>query len=827
MEETDNDLPNGFRVEFTKLESFCYFWNHLWTNDWIRKPKLQILDTILFTSGKPSCWLFTSQQTGEVMKKKSDRLESKKGIVESFKKKSQAFRGYKSVELRSKTAIVWFVRSDNSFCSFLVDEKELGSILHSELKEIVAIQVFMGGFVFKGNGVFYHKVTRLSSGVLSHQSYELIDSLTESVNSQFTNKTHKKLIVLESQSETLRNLGSYLSRYIEMTSPKGSEVEYLSFLVSFNSTWDPFLVGVRDLGLGKMPSSFFQRSEQNIFLNGVPPTIPLPNDPNNDRVLHRSFSSSSPVVVVPLGREQPQQQQQQITFPNNSNNPRHSIRIGSAHSHSSHSSDHHHRQPRKTVVRLSSTSQGDDSLSSSIVGDKNSHNTDLHHYSQHHHPLSVVPEDEIILQPALVTLKGEVNQVLAIPPPDLSQKPSYFKAGNEDYSLRRSSLVDQPPAFDDKKDPFLVTRPDLTSHGQGHGHHHHNNNKYNHNSLSNPSPISDHPHHHDRQINGSITEKQVKFSSKKKTGKKEREGIIPEEREETTEDQNSFSSQENNNNSQRPPLYRATVPKMMEELMTRTEPVSATTRPKTASSVRMDRGGRIRPLSANSSTKGAKNLLQQAQENRSHHYQTVTDGYHQRTTFIGGGIDTNNSSRPLSPTNNNNNINTNNRKDNNQVLSTTTRRPISAPHIADKRTRTKLYNATSNDDYEYNPNNRLDNSSLQTNDHYHDQYQDHDDQHHHSPPLSPSQAINRTATYDTIDTLNSIPGAAFWRPLPALSMSGGHGGACYGDFCWFQEQVSRFLYCFLFFEIISPSLSLSLISSVDNIPRNRLIIIMW
>jgi hypothetical protein len=559
MEESDNDLPNGFRVEFTKLESFCYFWNHLWTNDWIRKPKLQILDTILFSSGKPSCWLFTSQQTGEVMKKKSDRLDSKKGIVESFKKKSQAFRGYKSVELRSKIAIVWFVRSDKSFCSFLVDEKELGSILHSELEEIVAIQVFMGGFVFKGNGVFYHKVARLSSGVLSHQSYELIDSLNESANSQFTNKTNKKLIVLESQSETLRNLGSYLSRYIEMTSPKGSEVEYLSFLVSFNSTWDPFLVGVRDLGLGKMPSSFFQRYEQNIFLNGVPPTIPLPNDPNNDRVLHRSFSSSSPVV---------EREQQQITIPNNNsnNNPRHSIRIASAHSHSSHSSDHH-RQPRKTVVRLSSTSQGDDSLSSSVVGEKNNHNTDLHLHS-HHHPLSVVPEDEIILQPALVTLKGGVNQVLAIPPPDLSQKPSYFKAGNEDYSLRRSSLVDQPPAFDNKKDPFLVTRPDLMSHGHGHplghgqgqghsvppaihGHHHYKNN---HNNISNPSPTSDHPHHYDRQSTGSNTQKQVNFSSKKKIRKKEREGIVPEEGEETTEDQNSFSSQENNNNSQRPPM---------------------------------------------------------------------------------------------------------------------------------------------------------------------------------------------------------------------------------------------------------------------------------
>lgn len=117
----------GYRIEMNRLEGFSYFWNHLWTSDTIRKPKLQILDTILFANGEPCEWIFTSSQNGEIMRKKSERLDSIKTIIEHFKKKSNHFKGYKSVDLKNKIATIWYMKDDKkTLGSYLVSEKELG-----------------------------------------------------------------------------------------------------------------------------------------------------------------------------------------------------------------------------------------------------------------------------------------------------------------------------------------------------------------------------------------------------------------------------------------------------------------------------------------------------------------------------------------------------------------------------------------------------------------------------------------------------------------------------------------------------------------------------
>lgn len=90
------------------------------------------------------------------MKKRTERLSSDKLIVEAFASRSKALKGQKESTVRTKIAVVWYIQSSRAISSYLVDETELYSILRNKLTEIVAIQVFMGGYSYNGNGIFEH-----------------------------------------------------------------------------------------------------------------------------------------------------------------------------------------------------------------------------------------------------------------------------------------------------------------------------------------------------------------------------------------------------------------------------------------------------------------------------------------------------------------------------------------------------------------------------------------------------------------------------------------------------------------------------------------------
>jgi hypothetical protein len=92
------------------------------------------------------------------MKKRTERLSSAKSIVDAFSARSKALKGQKDHSLRHKIAVVWYVQSSYAISSYLVDEVELSTILQSHLIEIIAIQVFMGGYPFNGNGFFEHNM---------------------------------------------------------------------------------------------------------------------------------------------------------------------------------------------------------------------------------------------------------------------------------------------------------------------------------------------------------------------------------------------------------------------------------------------------------------------------------------------------------------------------------------------------------------------------------------------------------------------------------------------------------------------------------------------
>ena len=93
-----------------------------------------------------------------MLKKRPERLNSYKSIVDAFISRSKALKGHKEPAVKSKIAVVWYVQSNQTISSYLVDSMELQTILRSELVEVVAIQVFMGGYTFNGNGIFEHNM---------------------------------------------------------------------------------------------------------------------------------------------------------------------------------------------------------------------------------------------------------------------------------------------------------------------------------------------------------------------------------------------------------------------------------------------------------------------------------------------------------------------------------------------------------------------------------------------------------------------------------------------------------------------------------------------
>lgn len=253
------------------IESFCFYLKNLWTADATKRLRFRILDSVVYQDGRPHCWLFTSQKTGEIMRKKGERLQNVSEIVASFKHKSHAFKGYKESELRTKIAIVWFLRSERELSSYLVDEVELGRILSSHLPEIIATQVYIGGYHAKGNGIFAHKVWRLRSGQMKHQTYENIDSAIESNLSQFSAYS-KQLVVQDFQADILRSFAQTISRHIEHAA--SANLEFLHFQVVFDSSWNPYLIAVRDIIFMDAPQEFEEDRNRVIFVDGKVPTMP-------------------------------------------------------------------------------------------------------------------------------------------------------------------------------------------------------------------------------------------------------------------------------------------------------------------------------------------------------------------------------------------------------------------------------------------------------------------------------------------------------------------------------------------------------------------------
>ena len=117
-------------VELTEVESFSFLFRNLWTpdKDKARRCTVPILDTILFKDGCPFRWLFTSEETGEVLKKKAEKMTPGE-IIRVFKSRVNHYKGFKEHGLKSKIASIWYLTTSSHVSHQLVDEFVLLALL--------------------------------------------------------------------------------------------------------------------------------------------------------------------------------------------------------------------------------------------------------------------------------------------------------------------------------------------------------------------------------------------------------------------------------------------------------------------------------------------------------------------------------------------------------------------------------------------------------------------------------------------------------------------------------------------------------------------------
>jgi len=291
-------------VELSESESFSFLFTSLWeVESGLRRVVLNIPDTILYKEGVPHRWLFTSEQTGEVMKKKGDKLIPSE-IVRSFKNKSRSLRGFKDQNSKLCIATVWYMTSKSTMSSFLVDEVQLDSILgEKSVIEILAVQVFMGGWPVKASGIFEHHFWLRRNSTSGHETFELVSAAEGQAISTFSHKVDR-LVIGETHHDSCK---SYALRVVKrLESISHSRVANVIVQMVFNSSNVPFVVGARSILLWDPAVVFMDNRLRICFVAGecpevyadhVSPCLPRRKSQQGgmfDATGH--FSSSAPLV---------------------------------------------------------------------------------------------------------------------------------------------------------------------------------------------------------------------------------------------------------------------------------------------------------------------------------------------------------------------------------------------------------------------------------------------------------------------------------------------------------------------------------------------------
>lgn len=233
------------------------------------------------------------------MKKKPERLENISEIARAIKNRSRALKGLKDVRVRNKIATIWYLESGQRISSYLVDEVELTSILHNHLTEILCIQVFMGAYYLKGNGVFEHRQWVERNGNMKNITYELVDPIGSNPYSVFTNNA-EKLVVTERQHAVICAICKYICKQTRMMT--GAKVSNLIFQVVFSSAWVPYVVSCRKFSLEEASDMFVYKRDAMVYATGEMPI--LPNFNPNSLMLPTSWAASSPQKLLTSEQKQ-------------------------------------------------------------------------------------------------------------------------------------------------------------------------------------------------------------------------------------------------------------------------------------------------------------------------------------------------------------------------------------------------------------------------------------------------------------------------------------------------------------------------------------------
>ena len=303
-ETTMSEVVRDVGVHLSEIESFSCVFKSLWwdgvgsdINNNTSKLKMNLLDTILYRNGVAFRYLFTSSKTGEILKKKTEKLNSY-DILKSLKLRAHGMKGKKEYAvLKPPIATVWYVAVDapnghQSIRCQSVNEQELSKLLEqSYLPNILAIQVYLNGWPLRASGIFEHRVSVVEDYTAhdgetpkrQHETFEFLqppDDMNLSIYS--TGEGIRRLAVTEKQHGTLIAFAKRLMYVLEKQ--MFSTLASLVIQVAFDSSWVPYLVAAREVVLWDVPKRLLTSAGrmEMVFSDGTPP-IPL----------HGSSSSSS------------------------------------------------------------------------------------------------------------------------------------------------------------------------------------------------------------------------------------------------------------------------------------------------------------------------------------------------------------------------------------------------------------------------------------------------------------------------------------------------------------------------------------------------------
>eukprot|EP01041_Mallomonas_annulata_P013621 gene13621-28921_t len=286
-------------MNLTEFESFSLLLQSVWSyekDSSLPKCRLNLVDVIIFKQGIPLRWLFTSEKTGEVLKKKHENITTSQ-IIKSFKKRLTVKGQTKHkipTDMQIKIAkIIYKSEHDNHLIKIthkLVDERELTNILRSRahLQDVLAIQLYMSPWPLKGCGLFEHVFNRNEHSIILHSTYELkhpdnnenstnlqnnesFDLIPETIitatattpiefpnPSDSCNNSSNRIEHKGSCHDVIKPHINRLIRAIEFFTR--AIVRTLTVRFVFDTSWAPFIIGLHDVELiNLLPKVLYNR----------------------------------------------------------------------------------------------------------------------------------------------------------------------------------------------------------------------------------------------------------------------------------------------------------------------------------------------------------------------------------------------------------------------------------------------------------------------------------------------------------------------------------------------------------------------------------------